>query len=170
MRLNLGAGKNHIFGFQSVDISGNVGADIVYDLTKYPWPWDDSSIDEIHCAHFIEHLDGIERMAFFNECYRVMKPGATMKCITPAPFTHQYMQDPTHKFPMVVPEFYNYLNAQVRKNSGLEHYPLTCDFTWKGYFTRLLNPCEGKTEDVLMMMERHYINTLCELHVALEKL
>lgn len=166
MKLNLGSGIQHKEGFKSVDISPNVGSDIIHDLKSYPWPFEDESVDEIHAAHFIEHLDGIERMAFFNECWRVMKTGATMTCITPGAFTSRYMQDPTHKFPMVVWEFYNYLNAQVRKNSGLSHYPLTCNFSFTGYHT--INDISKLLDR--NFMESHLVNSVNELIVTLTKL
>jgi hypothetical protein len=164
MKLNLGSGKNHKDGFLSIDITDVVGADIVHDLTKYPWPFNDNSIDEILASHFIEHLDGIERMAFFNECYRIMKVGATMKCITPGAFTSRYMQDPTHKFPMVVAEFYNYLNENVRITGGLDHYPLTCNFDLVGH-----HELNNIYHD-MNFAQNHLVNSVNDLVVMLTKI
>lgn len=170
IKLNLGCGVHKMGGYTGVDISKDVKPDIVHDLNKYPWPFKNNSVEEIFCSHFIEHLDGMERMAFFNECYRIMKPAAVMKCITPAPFTHRYMQDPTHKFPMVVQEFYNYLSKAWRDGLGLGHYPITCNFEWSGFFQENPEAFVGRNDEFKQHAARHYINALLDLVVTLKKL
>lgn len=170
LKLDLGCGKFPREGFKGVDVSSEVKADYVHDLKVYPWPFKDNSVEEVHCSHFLEHLDGIERIAFFNELYRIMKPNAQATFITPAPFTHRYMQDPTHKFPMVVQEFYNYLHAESRKSMGLEHYPLKCNFEWSGRFN--IDPTSGLTgrnDEYIADRSRYNINVLADLIVILVK-
>jgi len=54
------------------------GQEIIHDV-RTKWPFDDDSIDEIHCSHFIEHLTAPERIHFVNEAYRVMKKGDLRK-------------------------------------------------------------------------------------------
>ena len=83
MKLDLGCGPKKKTGFIGVDRLAMPGVDTIVDLRVTPWPWPDNSIDQVHCAHFVEHLTGEERIAFFNELDRVMKPGATAKIITP---------------------------------------------------------------------------------------
>lgn len=39
-----------------VDIVNIPSVDIVYDLSVYPWPFEDNSVDEINCSHYIEHI------------------------------------------------------------------------------------------------------------------
>ena len=56
MRLNLGCGFNKRDGYVNVDIGDHCAPDVVHDLEKAPWPWDDSSIDEIYMSHVLEHL------------------------------------------------------------------------------------------------------------------
>lgn len=180
LKLNLGCGNSKMEGFTGIDISDKVGADIVHNLTQYPWPIEDNSVEEIHCSHFFEHLDGIERMAFMNECYRIMRHPyedadgnivkSKMVVITPAPFTHRYMQDPTHKFPMVVQETYTYFNKKGREEMGVSHYPITCDFDWSGIFQDDPNVLGGRNDEYKHFMGRHNINTLIDLHIKLEKI
>lgn len=181
LKLNLGCGVHKMEGFKGVDISPDVKPDYCFDIRKTPWPFKDNSVDEVHCSHFLEHLDGMERISFFNELYRIMKAPykdedeveikSTARMITPAPFTHRYMQDPTHKFPMVVQEFYNYLSKDNRKAMGLEHYPLICDFQWMGKFHS--DPAAnlvGRNDEYIADKMRYNINILLDLDVTLTKI
>ena len=61
LKLDLGCGKNKQAGFHGVDSIKFEGVDTICDLTK-PWPWADSSVSDVYCSHFIEHLNGEERI------------------------------------------------------------------------------------------------------------
>ena len=171
LKLNIACGNSKVDGYVGIDISKNVGADIVHDLKKYPWPFKDNSVDEAICSHFIEHLDGMERIPFFNECYRIMKDGATMKVITPAPFTHRYMQDFSHKFPMVVQESYNYLSQAWLKAANIHHYAewIKCNFEWSGFFQPNNEAMAGRNDEYQHFASKYYINSLLDLVVTLKK-
>ena len=54
LKLDLACGQSPLKGFTGVDIWD--GAEVVQDLTIYPWPWEDSSVKEIHCSHYVEHI------------------------------------------------------------------------------------------------------------------
>lgn len=177
LKLDIGCGMNPQDGFIGVDISPDCKAAIVHDVRK-PWPWADNSVDEIYCSHFLEHLDGMERIFFMNEAYRVMKAPyerdglsvtSKMLVITPAPFTHRYMQDPTHKFPMVVQESYNYFSKTAREQMGLTHYPINCDFEWSGFFQENAQAFPGRNDEFKQFAARHYINSLDDLIITLVK-
>ncbi len=59
-----------------------------------PWPWPDSSIDEINAYDAIEHLpDQIHTM---NEAWRVLKPGGQFNIDVPTTDGRGAWQDPTH--------------------------------------------------------------------------
>lgn len=70
MKLNLGAADRRIPGFLSVDVVPP--ADIIADLTQ-PWPWWDSSVDEVVAQDVFEHLPS--KRQTMNELWRVLKPG-----------------------------------------------------------------------------------------------
>ena len=78
MKLNLGACDRRIEGFISVDICEP--ADLIVDLSK-PWPWPDSSVDEILAYSVFEHLPS--KIHTMNELWRVMKPGALARLQLP---------------------------------------------------------------------------------------
>jgi hypothetical protein len=103
-KLDLGSGKNKKEGFHGVDQYKMDGVDTVLNIGSAKWPWADNSIEEVNCSHFIEHLtnfnDKWERVHFFNELYRVMKPGAKATLIFPHWCSNRFYGDPTHKEPL----------------------------------------------------------------------
>ena len=58
-RLDLGCGQNVKEGYEGVDLYGSEASHLV-DLFKFPWPFSDDSVDEIHCSHFLEHIPARE--------------------------------------------------------------------------------------------------------------
>lgn len=71
MKINIGCGDKKTDGYINVDLYGE--PDIRCDLFKFPWPFDDNSIDEVFSEHFLEHVEDYEKTIF--EIYRVLKPG-----------------------------------------------------------------------------------------------
>jgi predicted SAM-dependent methyltransferase len=101
----------------------------------------DNSVDEAHASHFLEHLtnfgDKWERVRFFNELHRIMKPGATAQIIFPHWSSNRYYGDPTHKEPFSEMGFC-YLNRAWRLDqNNAPHADVSvnpngysCDFDW----------------------------------------
>ncbi|MGN7613140.1 class I SAM-dependent methyltransferase [Magnetococcales bacterium HHB-1] len=99
-RLNLGCGSDKKEGYLNVDKIGD--ADLIWDLEKTPWPWQDNVIDEILMYHVLEHL-GAETEQFLKimqEIYRVCKPGAVVHIHVPHPRHDVFINDPTHVRPI----------------------------------------------------------------------
>lgn len=103
-------------------------ADVKWDLTKFPYPFKDNSIDGIFTSHFLEHLDGNQRIKFFNELYRICKTGARVKHIHPYYKSDRAVQDPTHAFPPICENSYLYWNRDWREVNKLGHYLGDCHF------------------------------------------
>lgn len=117
MRIDIGCGKNKRPGFLGVDQYPMEGVDIIMDV-RQRWPWDDASVDEAHCSHFLEHLTGLERVVFMNELHRVLKPGAKATIITPHWNSQRAFGDFTHQWPPVSEMFYAYLSAEWRSSQA----------------------------------------------------
>jgi len=64
-RLDLAGGQNVRLGFEGVDIWP--GAQHVVDLQRYPWPFEDESVLELNCSHYIEHIP-METISVMQEC------------------------------------------------------------------------------------------------------
>lgn len=134
IRIDFGAGKNGKEGFLKVDIRKFDGVDVVCDLGREIWPWEDGSVEEGHASHMLEHLEAMERVHFFNELYRVLIPGGKCQIITPHWASCRAYGDMTHKWPPVCEFFWYYLSAEWRKTNAPHNDFYTCDFeaTW-GY-------------------------------------
>ena len=59
LKLDLGCGQNPKEGFDGVDLYGEKAKHKV-DLFKFPWPFEDASVEEINCSHFLEHVPARE--------------------------------------------------------------------------------------------------------------
>ena len=133
MKLDLGCGKNKKDGFIGVDSRDFEGVDQIVDLTG-PWPWEDGSVDEVHCSHFVEHLTAPQRIHFVNELYRVLKPEGKAQVITPHWASTRAYGDLTHQWPPVCEMWFYYLSKDWRAVNAPHNDQYTCDFaaTW-GY-------------------------------------
>lgn len=106
---------------ENVSVPNPANTDVMLG-TAFTLP--DNSVDEVHCSHFIEHLTNLgdrwERVNFFNELYRVMKPGAVCSLILPHWCSNRYYGDPTHKEPFSEMGFY-YLERSWRLGGTQKH-------------------------------------------------
>jgi hypothetical protein len=168
MKLDLGCGINKREGFVGVDISADCKADIVHDLRVTPWPFKDGEVTEVWCSHFFEHLSGPERMAFMDELYRVMKPGAQATLITPYWNSMRAIQDPTHAWPPVCEASYLYFNKGWREQNGLQHYPIKCDFDF-GYGYALDGDWQVRSQESRQFALKHYNGVVNDLQVVLTR-
>jgi hypothetical protein len=117
MKLDIGCGKNKKEGFTGIDQYDMPGVDIVSDLTK-KWPIDNDSVEEVHCSHFVEHLNAKQRIHFYNELYRVMKTGAKATIIAPHWASNRAYGDPTHQWPPVSEMSFFYLSRKWREEQA----------------------------------------------------
>ena len=114
LKLDLGCGPSKREGFHGVDQTGFAGVDTVCDLTKTPWPWLDNSVSEAHASHFVEHLTAWQRVAFWNELYRVLVPNGTAQIIVPHWASCRAYGDPTHQWPPVSEFAFYYIKKDWR--------------------------------------------------------
>ena len=124
MKLNLGACDRKLPGFISVDVIPP--ADEIADLSL-PWPWEDSSVDEVIALDIVEHIG--DRIHFMNELHRVLKPGSRATIETPnASHGAGYFQDPTHKSPWVMNSFQYFQDGSFAHNRLAKSYGITARF------------------------------------------
>jgi hypothetical protein len=133
IKLDLGCGPNKKEGFIGVDARQFDGkVDEIVDLSQGVWPWQDSTVTEVHCSHFLEHLKPMERVHFANELYRILIPGGKATIITPSAFSERAYGDMTHQWPPVVGFWFYYLDKNWRAANAPHNDFYTCDFnaTW----------------------------------------
>jgi SAM-dependent methyltransferase len=93
--LNLGCGRKPMEGAINLDISADVGADVVHDLTQLPWPLPSDAFREVYAFDVIEHLDDVVRV--MEELHRICKPGARVHITVPHFSSANAFTDPTHR-------------------------------------------------------------------------
>jgi SAM-dependent methyltransferase len=140
VKLDFGCGPNKKEGFVGIDSIAFPGVDHVLDIGTERWPFDNETVDEGHASHFLEHLTASQRVHFFNELYRVLKPGAQATIMVPHWGSCRAYGDPTHQWPPVSEFAFYYLNREWRAGNAphtdIAHNPrgFDCHFeaTW-GY-------------------------------------
>lgn len=95
MKLNLGCGQKHLDGYVNCDMLGTVGADKVFDLDTPPYPFDESSVDEILLDNVLEHLGDVVRV--MEELHRILKVGGKLTVLVPYAKSDWAFHDPTHR-------------------------------------------------------------------------
>lgn len=98
MKLNLGCGSRKQPGFVNVDITSACSPDLVWDMEKTPWPWEDDSADSVLFSHSLEHV-GADPQTFkeiIQELYRVCRRDADVLIRVPHPRHDDFINDPTH--------------------------------------------------------------------------
>lgn len=129
LRVDLGCGPNKKEGFIGADIRPFDGkVDVVLNLGTDKWPWEDNTVTEVWCSHFLEHLVPAERIHLMNELFRVLMPGAQATFVTPHWCSTRAYGDLDHKWPPVAEMFYIYLNKEWRDINAPHDDFYTCDF------------------------------------------
>lgn len=96
----------------TLDINADHNPDVVWDLNKFPLPFEDNQFDEIGAYEVLEHLgtQGDYRAWFglFSELWRIMKPGAIFHGTSPDVSSRWCFGDPSHTR-VVIPEMFTFL-------------------------------------------------------------
>lgn len=163
---NLNISPTKIIG---VDMVKCKGVDVVHNLTKFPYPFADDSVDVIYTCHFLEHLDGEERMKFFNECYRILKVGGKMRHVHPYYKSVRAVQDPTHKWPPISENSYFYWDKNWRALNKLDHYPINCDFEFNIYYAWQDLTVVNRSEETRTFFIDKYWNVVADMIVDMVK-
>ena len=93
--LNLGCGRKPLPGAVNVDISSDVGADVVHNLARMPWPLPSDAFAEVHAYDVIEHLEDV--VGAMEEIHRVCRQGAKVMITVPHFSSANAFTDPTHR-------------------------------------------------------------------------
>lgn len=184
-RLDLAGGLHPREGFDSVDIVSTPKTKYVINLLNFPWPFETESITELNCCHFIEHIpmlwvsrEGVIKLmaenatdkemffAFFDECYRILKPGCFFHVQVPALQTSRAFQDPTHRR-FLPAESFKYLNKKVRNEWGISHYNVNCNFEVTA--DAMIPRQEGRVPEAEQRMINHWWNYVFDWKVTLRK-
>lgn len=143
LKLDLGCGNTPRDGFEGVDIAGDKAKHKV-DLFKFPWPFEDNSVEEINLSHFMEHIPAREveprdvtarqadfvgqdmLFAFFDEMWRILKHEGWVFVTVPCARNNRAFQDPTHRR-FIVEDTFAYFWKDWRA-ANIPQYKVRCNF------------------------------------------
>lgn len=166
MKLNLASGNHKQEGFLGIDIVKLPNVDIIHDLEKYPWPFEDNSVEEVFCSHYIEHTSDL--ISFMDEIYRVCKNEAVVKFVAPYYTYRGALADPTHKR-LITDATFLYFNKSWRElpEIGVGHYPIKSNFMIENISWKFEEEWEARAEEVRLFALKHYWNVATDIKVNL---
>ena len=128
-KLNLGCGTDIREGYINLDFDKRPGVDIVCDIEKFPWPFEDNEFDCIYASHLLEHVEDIVKT--MSEIKRISKDGAIITIRVPHFSCGVSYRDPTHK------RFFSYHTFDYfTKECFYTHMPIFEIFKRRLNFTR----------------------------------
>jgi predicted SAM-dependent methyltransferase len=81
-KLQLGCGSNKLRGWLNSDLFPSGGDVLHLDATSV-FPFPSNTFDFVFSEHMIEHIPYTAGQMMLEECYRVLKPGGTIRISTP---------------------------------------------------------------------------------------
>lgn len=118
-----------------VDIMPTPETNLICNLDHYPWPFKENTFDLIVCSHIIEHITDVVK--FIEEIYRIAKPNAIIKGITPHFSSAYSYADPTHKHHLSLRSFEVFCDSSSLKKSALRRLLnrlLGCHYKIQGFY------------------------------------
>ena len=101
--LDLGCGNKKRPGSLGLDVIPGTQADVIHDLSVFPYPFPDSTFSEIFADNVLEHLDS--PLKVMEELHRICRPGAKVTIIVPYFRSKWAFADPTHRSFFAVDSF-----------------------------------------------------------------
>ncbi len=187
LKIDLGCGDRKMEGFIGVDSEKTPSVDIQANILQFPWTFaKDNSVDELYTSHFVEHIPmiywnkgnkltvlpepGSREMfeKFFEECYRILKPGGTMTVICPYYSSIRCWQDPTHRRAISEASFL-YLNKEWREVNKLEHCHGSSNFSF-GFHLFTRPDLNSRNTEYRTNAVTTQINSVSDIQVMLTKI
>ncbi len=184
LKLDIACGNSKKEGFIGIDIAEETQCDWICNLNYYPWQYkeivkryeggcqykelyriEDSSVGEIHCSHYIEHVKDLRKFA--QEIYRILIPGGRVTFIAPYYSSIRAMQDPTH-VNFISEATFLYWNKTWIEANKLSHYNMNCDFAVMNH-RYIYNPeWASKSSAAKEFARKHYINVVADIEITLQ--
>ncbi len=179
MKLNLGCGNKIYDGYVNVDKFDVYDVDIMHDLEKFPYPFNDNSVDEILLSHVLEHIGQAPDLfiKILKEFYRICKNKALINIAVPHPRHDDFISDPTHVRPITVLGLSLFDKSQNEEweKMGAANTPLALihkvNFKIEGINYQVEKDVMSKLEagDIdkskLDYMMKHYYNVIKEINI-----
>lgn len=134
--LVLGCGFKRFPRATHLDINPDVKPDVIHDLTKYPWPFEDNQFKSIIAEHILEHIwtqgDVEGYFKLFREIWRICKNGAKVIIKLPYGLHPEAYADIGHRS-FWTPSTFKFISKQEYKNAAkiqnaMSQYGIDFDF------------------------------------------
>jgi len=119
-KLNLGCGKDIKKGYINLDRVPLKGVDVIHNLEKVPFPFENNYFDEIYASYSLENINN-DFIQLMEEIYRICKKNASIKIKAPYFACAGAFQDPGLKkfftlksFSFFLPKNYNNFVTKAR--------------------------------------------------------
>jgi len=137
--LHVGCGDDKLSGAVGLDRLKLPAVDVVHDLDKLPWPFADGSFDIIFAHSVVEHVGDL--VAFFDECWRILRPGGHIVMAVPYFRCVDAFTDPTHTHFFTGNSLDYFIEADnPLANYGYSKHKFLCRGFWYGWPARSGNP------------------------------
>jgi predicted SAM-dependent methyltransferase len=83
-KLQLGAADKVLPGWLNTDLHDYGRRDVVYLDARARFPLPDRAFDVVYSEHMLEHLSYADGQRCLRECFRVLRPGGTIRVATPS--------------------------------------------------------------------------------------
>lgn len=179
LKLDLGCGQRKRVPIDGEDATPWVGVDLYapgadqkVDLFRFPWPWKDGSVSQVHCSHFCEHIPQDIRWKWFEELWRVMKVDGVAQIVCPNWKSERAYGDCSHQWPPVTSFSFLYFSRAWREANLLTHgpYALKCNFETQTGAFGLAPDVASRADDVKMMMCQRQCETYQDMWATMRKL
>lgn len=92
-----------------------------------PLPWPDASVASLRLAGVFHRLAAPERVRLIEDAWRVLRPGGTLEVTVPHARSDA-ASAPDAAWPPLVESSFLYFDADARRDMGVPHYGIHCDF------------------------------------------
>ncbi len=104
-RLNIGAGKRILKGYDNLDIHKRFGANIIADLTKLPTKIKSNCYDEVLAENILEHMH--DTLKVMDEFVRILKKEGVL--IIQVPYSDNAWDSMDHTREFLITTFLDYV-------------------------------------------------------------
>jgi SAM-dependent methyltransferase len=157
-KLHLGCGDVIKKDFVNLDVAKLPGVDVVWNLNKFPYPFEDNTFEYVEAIHVMEHLD--DKLKPLDEIWRICKNKAIVHIEVPNYNSYLAAIDPTHK------QFFNFFTYDVISVTGKRSYYLKAKFRVKRKYVRGLRLIP--TTRLKVLLNKVFGNIVTDLIFELE--
>ena len=179
-RLNLGCGNEILESYVNADIVPLEGVDVICDLSRFPWPFQDGEFDEVRGKDVLEHLP--DTIKVMEEIHRITKVGGKVFLSVPYWNCWEAVTDPTHirQFNELTFEFFDPASSRCQRRpyystarfsivrQGYGIVPFKPDFTipYISSYKVVYNSCLKK---LLSLLANRFSNVIIGLELELKR-